>query len=543
MAVCIVLCALLTLCVTACDDTDSVERHRDEIDSWVKRGYGALSEAQQPDSALVYFTRAASMYSPNLDAEAKQSCVRAYVGKWVVFFSYLFDYPQAYEALQRAMEICESSGLDKSHVEVSMGGMLQVLAEQSDSQELYDMAADYYTSGLRHAIASHRLNDADRAFINLLGLASPDGLRPEVGEVWEEYNTLRPGPADHRRRLAHTMFHALHGDRGALLRLEGEADALPDEAEYERLRFIAYQTASQIRGESGNLTEAIRIIEKADNYARARGILDGEIEAIRSGEQWLRLCGEESKADSMRVRYLRLKERFLNSRQITRLNELRFLSDIRKNAEQIESMQSTMHMQLLLIILFVLLGIAVGSLLWVYFTKNRSLQKAYDTLYQNLRDKIEAGERARGVADECKLQSEQPDSGEPESDRGVETRLIDKETGKAIMTAVEEVMNDAANFCTPDFSLSRLSDMVGYNSKYVAYAIKEERGCNFSSYVNARRVLEASGRMIKGGEWHQYTLEAVAHAVGFKSRSSFLSAFKQHTGMTPSEFKRRAENE
>lgn len=535
------LVALVWLGSAPASASEQARYDESRITALVERGHKALSSAQ-PDSALVYFTKAASLYSPALGREAQQTCVKAYVGKWIVCFSYIFDYPQAYEALQRAMEICDRTGLDKSHVEVSMGGMLQVLAEQSDSEELYDKAADYYTSGLHDAIAAGRLNDADRAFVNLLGLNSAAGLRKEVHEVWPEYSTLPTARTDYRRRLSHTMFHALSGDASALSRLEAQADSLPDKAEYMRLRFIAYVTASQLFSRRGEMNDATRIIAKAHRYASLNNILDGEIEAIRAEEKLLRRCGKTAAADSLRVEYLQLKERFLNSRQITKLNELRFLADLRKSAEQIESMETTMHLQSILIILFVLLGVAVGSLLWVYFTKNKSLKKAYDSLYLNLREKIEAEEKQRRQEPaEAEDDAPAPESGEPgESETGP---LIDLKTVRKIMAAVEPVMKNPENFCTPDFSLTRLADMVGYNSKYVAFAIKESCGCNFSTYVNGKRVLEASSRMIKGGEWQQYTLEAVAHAVGFKSRSSFLTAFKQHTGITPSEFKRRADNE
>lgn len=49
--------------------------------------------------------------------EEQMTCVRADLGKWAVYFSRLFDYPKAYEALQHALEICERNGFDKSKVE------------------------------------------------------------------------------------------------------------------------------------------------------------------------------------------------------------------------------------------------------------------------------------------------------------------------------------------------------------------------------------------------------------------------------------------
>lgn len=72
--------------------------------------------------------------------EEQMTCVRADLGKWAVYFSRLFDYPKAYEALQHALEICERNGFDKSKVETSIGGILQMMAEQSGNTELYRQA-------------------------------------------------------------------------------------------------------------------------------------------------------------------------------------------------------------------------------------------------------------------------------------------------------------------------------------------------------------------------------------------------------------------
>jgi len=41
----------------------------------------------------------------------------------------------------------------------------------------------------------------------------------------------------------------------------------------------------------------------------------------------------------------------------------------------------------------------------------------------------------------------------------------------------------------------------------------------------------------------KYTLLGLAAEAGFNSKSSFNALFKHHTGMTPSEFKRKAESE
>ena len=97
------------------------------------KGENGLQKENFADSALVYFSLAASRYSPELSKSDKELTVKAAIGKWLVYFSYLFDYPKAYESLQQASEICEKENIDKSDVDISMGGMLQVMADQGAS--------------------------------------------------------------------------------------------------------------------------------------------------------------------------------------------------------------------------------------------------------------------------------------------------------------------------------------------------------------------------------------------------------------------------
>ena len=41
-------------------------------------------------------------------------------------------------------------------------------------------------------------------------------------------------------------------------------------------------------------------------------------------------------------------------------------------------------------------------------------------------------------------------------------------------------------------------------------------------------------------QWGNLTIEGIGQSVGFKSRSTFISAFKANTGLTPTEYLRIA---
>ncbi len=104
-------------------------------------------------------------------------------------------------------------------------------------------------------------------------------------------------------------------------------------------------------------------------------------------------------------------------------------------------------------------------------------------------------------------------------------------------SAILDVLEDSSAFMEEGFTLEKLAALVESNKKDVSAAINEELGQGFSSLINKYRIREAR-KMLSNTNYQQYTIEAIAHEVGFKSKSSFNLYFKKHTGLTPSLFKK-----
>lgn len=58
---------------------------------------------------------------------------------------------------------------------------------------------------------------------------------------------------------------------------------------------------------------------------------------------------------------------------------------------------------------------------------------------------------------------------------------------------------------------------------------------NYYDYIAGFRV-EAFKKMIALPEYRKFTITAISEKCGFKSRSTFLSAFKRIEGVSPSEY-------
>jgi len=104
-------------------------------------------------------------------------------------------------------------------------------------------------------------------------------------------------------------------------------------------------------------------------------------------------------------------------------------------------------------------------------------------------------------------------------------------------------LNDADVICQKDFSLAKLSKMIGSNTTYVSQVINEKYDLSFSNLLGHFRVKEACRRMDDQENYGNMTIEAISNSVGFRSRVTFLMVFKREIGMTPSEYLKAAKSQ
>lgn len=84
---------------------------------------------------------------------------------------------------------------------------------------------------------------------------------------------------------------------------------------------------------------------------------------------------------------------------------------------------------------------------------------------------------------------------------------------------------------------AQVAEMLGISPGYVSQLINTITGDNFSTYINRYRV-EAVKEMIANTEFDNYSLLAIGLESGFSSKTTFHTAFKKLTGMTPNMYRK-----
>ncbi len=90
-----------------------------------------------------------------------------------------------------------------------------------------------------------------------------------------------------------------------------------------------------------------------------------------------------------------------------------------------------------------------------------------------------------------------------------------------------------------DLTLQTLAEKLAVSPHQLSWIINDVLHLSFSTLVNGYRIEEVKGRLSDPSFNHNSILQAALDA-GFNTKASFNRAFKMHTGMTPSEYKKSA---
>jgi len=116
---------------------------------------------------------------------------------------------------------------------------------------------------------------------------------------------------------------------------------------------------------------------------------------------------------------------------------------------------------------------------------------------------------------------------------------LDRTTRQRIQRKLSEQMRDARLYSDSTLSLRKLCEELRENPHYVSQVINQDLATNFNDLVNRHRIEAAKSALLASPE---KTVLAICMEMGFNSKSTFNAAFRQYTGMTPTEYRRHMTN-
>lgn len=84
-------------------------------------------------------------------------------------------------------------------------------------------------------------------------------------------------------------------------------------------------------------------------------------------------------------------------------------------------------------------------------------------------------------------------------------------------------------------TVKQIAESLYVNPDYLSHLFVEREGITISSYIQGRRIDQAKNLLM----YSPYDCRAIANYLGYASQSHFGKIFKEHTGMSPNEYKAR----
>ncbi|WP_157593661.1 helix-turn-helix domain-containing protein [Pontibacter actiniarum] len=128
---------------------------------------------------------------------------------------------------------------------------------------------------------------------------------------------------------------------------------------------------------------------------------------------------------------------------------------------------------------------------------------------------------------------------EPVSERDEKQKRLSESMMQSLQLRLEQEMQYEKAFLENELSLPVLAQKVGVSAHELSYLINQVYGENFYAFVNRHRVEEAK-RLLSSPEADKLNMLGIAYQAGFNSKTTFNTAFKKHTGLSPTEYGKQA---
>ena len=112
--------------------------------------------------------------------------------------------------------------------------------------------------------------------------------------------------------------------------------------------------------------------------------------------------------------------------------------------------------------------------------------------------------------------------------------------GKDLLQELDELISSQQLHRNAKLKLADLAAAAGWTSHQLSRVLNERYPHGFAHYINEKRVADAQQLML---EADHLSLEGIGYEAGFNSKSSFYATFRKHTGLTPAQFKRKAQGD
>ena len=484
------------------------------------------------DSALVLYMAAAERAADNPGGNGMEQGAYARLKAGDIYFG-KGDYASALESYVEGMKVSERSsrGDYEALLFKNIGRAYCMFGD-------YEKGYEYYRKGYDACIKHNNEDTRRRLLINLTGLCLHTGKTAEA-EKWHSEAVRMKNAADPENmfmiKLNQGMIWAARGERRKAVDCFKRLAEAEGRAAGTKYVCSAYQQAYMTYMDAGQADSALTYIDKCWRTACDGGIRHMFIETLKDYSSIYAQKGATALSQEYKALYLDLSDSIFNTRKFDMARNAQTRYEMQKADREIaelnykqRSREQTIAYQRVMLGAAAAAAAVTAFFLIVTLRQKRKLKRSYTDLYALNRSLMDSREE---------LKANRTGNGEDNAHKYKSSSLND-EGRRALVAAITAVMENGEEFCSAYFSLERLAQLVGSNSKYVSQVINDTFNKNFRAYVNDYRVNLARHRLADSEHYGNYTTKAIGESLGFSSHASFINVFRNATGLTPSQYQK-----
>ena len=237
--------------------------------------------------------------------------------------------------------------------------------------------------------------------------------------------------------------------------------------------------------------------------------------------------------------YLDLNDSIYNITAFNHLKNAQFLYETNRSTDTINNLtlekerkEMQLTMQRRWLVTLIACSLLFMVLLAVVIVQKRRLKASYNSLYERSKAMLTEENAYRQRIHDLEEQSPRPTS-----------TTVPEEQRKAILACIMHTMEQTEDFCDSNFTIERLAEKAGTNTRYASQVINQVFGKNFRTLLNEYRIKEAMRRLMDDDTYGKLTIKAISESVGYKSQANFITVFTRITGIKPSMYQKLSREE
>lgn len=517
----------------------------------MKMGEQYCNVTHQPDSALVCFSIVANRYyQGHRSHEDIEWSIGAMALMSAMYAHEFYDYSKAVSCNLIAKEWAEKHQSKKYLTDIyEYDAQIQNLLANTNGQTFSKEALELHQKAFYAARDIKNWNKMVLSFINMMTETIFQDEEALIGKEMDIVQKTEIPDTTLNLQYARCLINVVrewdNKPDSAMLHLK-QLLVIADNQKIASLKFLGKNTANLYialwYANNDQIEKAIALFHENEKLAKEQGDLLALNDAYNFLSNSYHIAHDEANAQRYRLLYLEGKNELLTKRKLGGVNEALFHYELDKKNEQVREMAYREQMKSRVMwgaLAFAVVLLVVLALLWLNY---RRVQERNRQLYNKSLEMLRADEEKRELIERLQSQSMPAEEVSPYAPSEAPQR--EGKLGEArqsdILHRVFLVMETCDEIYLPDFSLTRLAELVGDTRNNVSEAINLRYQGNFNALLNEYRIKEACRRFNDRANYGQLTIEGIGQSVGFKSRSAFSTVFKQIVGLTPGAYQRQS---